>query len=126
MERRRPRMCKRGRLPMVYPDEFHTPTRSPRRVSISSIALPARAGLRFPVEIRPNVRAAPAATLADEQGLQIGKPDVIGPSVRAQGCPAAATEVRAIDQQTANASGAHLSERDLLLTGGHAPLKRGR
>jgi hypothetical protein len=38
----------------------------------------------------------------------------------------AALVIRAIDQETANASGAHLSERDLLLAGelGHAPLKR--
>jgi hypothetical protein len=35
MERQRPRSCKRGRLPIVCPGEFHTPSRSPRRVSVS-------------------------------------------------------------------------------------------
>jgi hypothetical protein len=36
----------------------------------------------------------------------------------------AAPEIGAIDQEAANASGAHFSERDLL--GGHPRLKRGR
>jgi len=38
----------------------------------------------------------------------------------------AALVIRAIDQETANASGAHLCEGDFLLAGelGHAPLKR--
>ena len=51
----------------------------------------------------------------------------------ARGCvnsdaPLVGCLVRAIDQEPANASGAHLSEGDLLLAGegGHAPLKRGR
>jgi hypothetical protein len=33
--------------------------------------------------------------------------------------------IGAIDQETANASGAHLGEGDFLRAVGHAPLKRG-
>jgi hypothetical protein len=35
----------------------------------------------------------------------------------------AAAEIRAIDQETANATGAHLSEPDLLGWGGHAAIE---
>ena len=71
MERRHPHMCKRGRLPMVCPGEFHKPSRSPRTGSISSIALPARAGLRFPIEIRTD------KTKQTVNWLQIGFSDAV-------------------------------------------------
>jgi hypothetical protein len=55
--------------------------------------------LLLPAEIRADVRASPAAAPADEQRLE---------------------------QETANASGTHLDESDLLAGRfGHAPLKRG-
>src|SRR5258706_10992117 len=84
--------------------------------------------------IRPDISASPAARLADELRLQIGQPDVIGPSVAADRRPMAAVIVGAIDQQAANAGGSHLSEANFLLArfygaaageGGHAPLKLG-
>jgi hypothetical protein len=82
-------------------------------------------GLLLPVEIRANVSAPLAACLASEPGLQIGQPNIIGPSVAADGCPMAAVIIGAIDQETANAGGAHFSEDDLLLAakGRHAGMK---
>jgi hypothetical protein len=47
-------------------------------------------------------------------GLQIRQPDVNRPSVAADRDPVAAAIVRAIDQETAHAGGAHLSNGDLL------------
>jgi len=50
---------------------------------------------------------------------------VIGPFVAADRCPVRATIIRAVDQETANASRrAHLGEGDFLLWNGHALLKR--
>jgi hypothetical protein len=68
-----------------------------------------------------------AASLARESRLYIGQPDVIRPSVTADRGPMAALVIRAIDQNPADASGAHFGEGDLLLAGelGHARLKRG-
>jgi CheY-like chemotaxis protein len=43
-EPRRPRRCKRGRLPMVCPGEFHILSHCPRRRSISWLDCLARAG----------------------------------------------------------------------------------
>ena len=57
----------------------------------------------FTPEIRADVGAFPAASLAGEPRLDIGQPDVIRPSVAADWCPVAAFVVRAIDQETANA-----------------------
>jgi hypothetical protein len=37
-----------------------------------------------PVEVRPNIRAALAASTADESGLDIRQPDIIGPLVGGQ------------------------------------------
>jgi hypothetical protein len=63
--------------------------------------------LLLPIEIRPDIRAPLAASLARKQGLDTGQPDVIR-------------------QQTAHARGAHFPEGDFLRAGefGHAPLKR--
>ena len=80
-------------------------------------------GFYFPTEVRANVGTALAANLADESRLKIGQPDILGPSITADLDPMAASVIGAIDQQPANASGAHLGEGDSL--GGHAPLKRG-
>ena len=71
-------------------------------------------GLLFPVEIRAYIRAAPAASLAGESRLQIGQPDIIGPSIAADRCVVAAMIIGTVDQETANASGAHFCEGDLL------------
>src|SRR6202022_4441405 len=82
--------------------------------------------LSLPMEIRTDVSTLRAARLAGKPGLDFGQPDVIRPPVAADGDPVAALVIRAINQQTANARSAHLSEGDLLLAGafGHAPLKR--
>jgi hypothetical protein len=56
--------------------------------------------------------------------LYIGQPNVVRPSDAADRCPVAALVARAIDQETANASGVHFSEGDLLAGEfGHAPSK---
>ena len=79
-------------------------------------------GLLLPIEIRADISAPQAASLADEQELQVGQPNVIRPSVAADRCPMAALVIRAIDQETANAGTAHLSEGDLLAGElGHGP-----
>jgi hypothetical protein len=82
-------------------------------------------GIGFPMEIGADVGAPLATDLAGKPRLDIGQPDVIRSSIAADCRRMAAPVVRAIDQETANASGAHLSEGDLLAgEGGHAPLKR--
>jgi hypothetical protein len=93
-----------------------------RRVSSVTHRAP---GLLLPIEIRTDIGAPFATSLAGEPWLQIGQPDAIRPSVAADTCPKAALVIQAIDQQTANASGAHLGEGDLRLAGegGHAPSK---
>jgi hypothetical protein len=87
-----------------------------------------QSGIRFRrLPIGPHIRAAPAASLAGKPRLEIGQPDVIRPSVGADRCVVAATIIGTVDQETANASGAHFGEGDFLLSrgeGGHAPLKR--
>jgi hypothetical protein len=84
--------------------------------------------------IGPDIGAAAAACLADERPLDIGKPDLIRPPIAADRAPMAAPEIRAIDQEAANARSAHFTQRNLLLAticgtaageGGHASLKRG-
>jgi hypothetical protein len=83
-------------------------------------------GFQFPVEVRADISASLGTTPADELRLDFGQPNVIRPSVGAHGCPVAALVIRAIDQETANASGPHFSEGDLLAGEfGHAPFKRG-
>jgi hypothetical protein len=69
-------------------------------------------GLLLPMEIWADIGASLAANLAGKARLDIGQPDVIRPSVAADRCPMAALVIRAIDQETTNASGAHLSEGD--------------
>src|ERR1700726_678539 len=81
-------------------------------------------GLFFPGEIRAKVGTFQSASLASEARLDIGQPDVIRPVVAADCRRMAAPVVRATDQETANARGAHLSEGDFLLAGEgrHAPM----
>jgi hypothetical protein len=76
--------------------------------------------------IGPHVGTAPAARLTGEPRLEIGQPNVIRPSIGVGRCVVAAMVIGAIDQETANASGAHFAEGDLLWAGEgvHAPLKR--
>jgi hypothetical protein len=84
-------------------------------------------GRFFPIEIRADIGAPCAASLTGKPRLYIGRPEAIRPSLAADRRPMAALVIRAIDQQTANADGAHLGEGDFVLAGegGHAPLKRG-
>ena len=75
------------------------------------------------MKIRADIRAPLAAGLADETPLDVGQPSVIRPSVTADRGPMAALEIGAIDQEAANARGAHFAEGDLLT--GRFHLKRG-
>jgi hypothetical protein len=63
------------------------------------------------MEIGPDIRAAPAASLAGKSRLQIGQPK---PSIATDRCPMGAMIVAAIDQQAANAASAYLCEGDFL------------
>jgi hypothetical protein len=67
-------------------------------------------GLFFPMEIRAYISAATAASLTGKPRLQIGQPDVIRPPVAADRRPMRAVIVRAVDQQAANARGAHFGQ----------------
>ena len=71
-------------------------------------------GFFFPMEIWADIRTAAAASLTGKPRLEIGKPDVIGPSIAVDRCVVAAAEIRAVDQETTNARGAHFGEGDFL------------
>jgi hypothetical protein len=89
------------------------------------LKLNSRTSFPLPMEIGPNIRASLAASLAGEARLDVGQPNVIGPSVPADRRRMAAMIIGAIDQQAANAGGAHLAEGDFLSGEfGHGPLKR--
>jgi hypothetical protein len=53
-----------------------------------------------------DVGTAPAAGLAGEARLDIGKPNVIRPSIAADRCVVATAKIGATDQEPANAGGA--------------------
>jgi hypothetical protein len=72
------------------------------------------------MKIRPDIRAALAASLTGEARLDVGQPGIIRPAVAADRGPMAAPEIRAIDQEAANAGGAHFGEGDLLAGFWHA------
>jgi hypothetical protein len=73
--------------------------------------------------VRSDVGTSPAAGLAREPGFDVREPDIIGPSVAADRRPMAAAIIGAIDQEAANAPGAHFSECDFLAGGiGHCAL----
>ena len=64
---------------------------------------------------------------AGEAILDVRQPEIIGAAIRADRERVAAAVVCAVDQDTANASGAHFCEGDLLAAwgnGGHGLLKR--
>jgi hypothetical protein len=68
--------------------------------------------------LRPtDIRTFLAAGLAGEARPDIGQPNGIRPAVAADRGPMAALEIRTIDQEIANASGAYFSEGDLLRAG---------
>jgi len=81
-----------------------------QRTDHGTIDTPSSRPAFLPVEIRPNVGAALAARLADKQRLDIRQLNVIRPSIGVDRCRVAALVIRAIDQKTAHARGAHLSE----------------
>jgi len=68
------------------------------------------------MKVGANIRATSAASLAGEPLLQIGQPSVIWPPIAADRSPMRAMIVRAIDQETVHAGGAHFSQGDLLLS----------
>ena len=73
------------------------------------------------MEIWPDIRAAPAASLAGEAHLEIGQPNVIRPWVAADSSRMAAPKIRPIDQEAADA-GPHFREGDFLAGElGHGP-----
>jgi hypothetical protein len=69
-------------------------------------------GILSPIKIRPDVGAALAARPADEARLDVGQPDIIGPSIPADHDRVAAAIVGAIDHEAAHAHVAHLREGD--------------
>ena len=66
------------------------------------------------MKIRPCIGALTAASLTGEARFYVRQPCVIRPTVAADRGPMAAPEVAAVDQQPANARGAHFSEGNLL------------
>jgi hypothetical protein len=97
-----------------------TPTESPSASmfapNMRRLCKVLRTGVRdhpFPIKQRPDIGPSLAAGCADEPSLQIGEPDVIRPWVGADREGLAALVIRAIDQDAAHASIAHLSEGDL-------------
>src|SRR4051794_25841173 len=78
------------------------------------------ARLSFPMEIRTEVSTLSAASLAHQQRLKVGQPDIIGPSIRTHPRPMAAMVVGAIDQQLGTRTalvGSHTtSGRDIRVT----------
>src|SRR3954470_2587122 len=87
------------------------PTWSRERTTLNSSAAagsrlrPARrfARLAFPMEVRAEVSALGAASLAGEPLLDIGQPDIIRPLIGADRCPLTTVIVGAIDQHPARA-----------------------
>ena len=71
------------------------------------------------MKIPPDICAALAAGFADEPMLDVGQPDMIGPTVGAYRNRVAAFVVSAIDQQSVDAGCAQFAEGDLLRAGGH-------
>jgi hypothetical protein len=65
------------------------------------------------VEIRADISASSAASLAGKARLYFGQPNIVRPWVAADRFPMAALVISAIDQETANARGTHFSEGDL-------------
>jgi hypothetical protein len=82
---------------------------------ISCFETPSQERRLAPVEVRPDLCPALAAGGADKARLDIGKPDLIGPAVCAEGDGMAATILGAIDKDAVHAHIAtHLAEGDLL------------
>ena len=81
------------------------------------------AGLLYPSAIRAHVGASLTARLAGEPRFDIGKPDVIRPSIGVDRRRVAALVIGAIHQDAANAAGTHVSEGDFGLADGfrHGP-----
>jgi hypothetical protein len=78
-------------------------------------------------EVRPDVGALLAADLTSEQGLDIGQPDIVGPSSGTGRGRMAAPVILTVDKQTAHAGIAHLARGDFLWSageGGHDPAAR--
>jgi hypothetical protein len=69
--------------------------------------------------MRADVGATLPASRTDELILNIGKPEVASPSTRAHLDRVAAFVVGTVDQNTAHAAGAHLSEGDFLRAVGY-------
>jgi hypothetical protein len=76
--------------PRAARDGFRTPSRNPRRGSISSVTH-RRDQRLISVKIRPDVSASLPARLAGELGLNIAQSNVIRPSIAADRCGVAAT-----------------------------------
>jgi hypothetical protein len=90
---------------------------------VSAIKRNRRSTLLLPIKVRADIRAFLAAALASEPPLDVREPNAIRPSVAADRGPMAAPEIRAIDQEAANASGAHFSEGDLSGGVGHGAIE---
>src|SRR6202034_3211630 len=89
------------------------PHRGARQRISSTGAHPSR------LKMRADVGATLPASRTDELILNIGKPEVASPSTRAHLDRVAAFVVGTVDQNTAHAAGAHLSEGDFLRAVGY-------
>jgi hypothetical protein len=78
------------------------------------------------MKIRADITAVLPTSLAGKARLYVGQPNIVRPLFAADRFPMAALVIRAIDQESANARGAHFSEGDLLVWGRHAASKRDR
>ncbi len=71
----------------------------------------------LPTKMRPRPRSFLARRFPTSRMrvcIEIGKPDVVGPSIAVDRGVVAAAEIRAVDQVTTNARGAHFGEGDFL------------
>jgi hypothetical protein len=85
-----------------------------RSVSLSTRSHPCR------LEQRPDIGAATAAVLADEQGFKIRESDVIWPALRVDLDMVRAAVVGTANQEAAKAAGGpHFPKRNFLLAPGH-------
>ena len=100
---------------------FPIPTGKCRSVRRTSSVTHRSGGRLVPVEVGPDVCAAPSAGRAGEARLDVRQPYVIWPAIGAKGDGMAATTVDAIDQDAAPAPLAHGAEGDLLRPHGLGP-----
>lgn len=131
-----PQVVERLNFPVARSLLVSTPlafARRDRSGSTSTLTIAHRRDWRLaPMKVRPDVSTSLATSFAYEPRLDLGQPDVIRPSIGAGRNGMATIIIRAVDEDAAHTSGAHLSEGDLLRAAlfvvaaagefGHAPM----